>query len=99
MPTTFKWLGCDCARFEDASDRGRLTLGEGQRFVVMMAGQPVSVMAIDQPGSYQIDVPADRPDISWPVVIVTLPDEVAFRMVREKVTIARLPEPAIGTRH
>ncbi len=99
MPTTFKWLGCDCAQFEDATDKGTLTLAEGQRFVVMIAGQPVSVMAIDQPGTYHLDVPQDRPDITWPVVIVALPDEVAYRMVREGVTIARLPQPPTGQPH
>lgn len=99
MPTMFKWLGCDCARFEDPADRGTLALAEGNRFVVMMEGQPPSVMAIDQPGSYHLDVPADRPDVTWPVVIVSLPAEVAYRMVREKVTIARLPQPATGARH
>lgn len=49
-----------------------IALADGFRFVVLVRGEPLFVVPIDQPGIYQIDVPELLAKGKWPVAITTV---------------------------
>lgn len=61
-------------------------LETGRRFVLIQFGSSPSVMAIDEPGTYEIDAAAIAPDARWPVALLTIPAEHAAMF--ERMTVA-----------
>ena len=51
----------------------KMALPEYSRFVMFVRGEKPYVMEIDEPGTYEIDALAIKPDMPWPVLIMIVP--------------------------
>ena len=51
----------------------KMALPEEARGIIFMRGKKPYVIEIDEPGTYEIDALAIKPDTPWPVIIMIVP--------------------------
>jgi len=81
--------------FTQPGQVAKLALADGFRFVVLVKGEAPTMIPINEPGSYEIDIPAEMSKGLYPVAVLTM--DLAQVPAFEKIpaaTIGRMLDAA-----